>query len=884
MSFSIKQAPVSLTNVKNYNNIKTNKINYNIDNKSYTTNEQNYEKQYDSSVNITKKTSASDPTAAQGKTIISQGSTATSNAYQATQINTSNATSASDPTAAQGKTIISQGSTATSNAYQATQINTSNATSASDPTAAQGKTIISQGSTATSNAYQATQIGYPISDDPMTLGEFLSNVVMMYSAAAQGLGNFSEAVMDAGLTLVEIPVGGITYGIDSIFGTDLNSITIGAIDDFIETEHVNSLFEYVHTKTPFSVFSENATEGLKYGGEVYTVTSGAANITAKIAAVVLLSPYIGPAGAGFLVGGVTGMGEYREDALQNGADTIPSMVAAFAGGNWEGLQWGLGGKLSGTGVVAILSDGTTGALDTPIRSYIISTASGKDFNEVFEQYGGTGSMFLGGTFGTIFSSLGEISDIFTKGQNINVSHKNMPDDALGISLNPAPTSQQFMQQVNIDDNIQKLRDLMNDSNIVNGYSDYLLTTKNEYARLWDEFDIGRRELQQTYQTVFKDSGFEDAVSYLDQFGLSKGQGNNYGVRVIEHYIKTGDSSVFPREYGLRNYFTSYRTADLADMLELDNAYRNISSGNLIMTPLGSGNNLGIDSSSVREDIAKLNDMFSGRKAYLSTEVVPAYRQVITDDLSNAFAIMNNSRFNGYYNFKQQFPELANQLSARDYEILFNIYRKFQQGYRQTIYMNPSTYSNPNLQPLLYDIFDYSDAGLTVAVRSGFNCRNYKSQDVFNVLDNIKSKYPEMLNSTDEIIINDFPNPDDLYWSTVHKNNNFKSTATAGNRTINVYQYATTSGLETTISHEIGHNIDNNGGFSNLLEWKTAADLDGKFTTPYAKEAFIHRQNNRYSEDFAESIALLETKGANWFAEHFPNRATILKMQVPYFFK
>ena len=87
MSFSIKQAPVSLTNVKNYNNIKTNKINYNIDNKSYTTNEQNYEKQYDSSVNITKKTSASDPTAAQGKTIISQGSTATSNAYQATQIN-----------------------------------------------------------------------------------------------------------------------------------------------------------------------------------------------------------------------------------------------------------------------------------------------------------------------------------------------------------------------------------------------------------------------------------------------------------------------------------------------------------------------------------------------------------------------------------------------------------------------------------------------------------------------------------------------------------------------------------------------------------------------------------------------------------------------------
>ena len=44
MSFSIKQAPISLTNVKNYNNIKTNKINYNIDNKSYTTNEQNYEK------------------------------------------------------------------------------------------------------------------------------------------------------------------------------------------------------------------------------------------------------------------------------------------------------------------------------------------------------------------------------------------------------------------------------------------------------------------------------------------------------------------------------------------------------------------------------------------------------------------------------------------------------------------------------------------------------------------------------------------------------------------------------------------------------------------------------------------------------------------------
>ena len=429
------------------------------------------------------------------------------------------------------------------------------------------------------------QIGYPISDDPITLGELLSNVVMMYSAAAQGLGNFSESVMDASLTLVEIPIGGITYGIDSIFGTDLNSITIGSIDDFIATEHVNNLFEYVHTKTPFSVFSENATEGLKYGGEVYTVTSGAANITAKIAAVMLLSPYLGPAGASFLVGGVTGMGEYREDALQNGADTIPSMVAAFAGGTWEGLQWGLGGKLSGTGVVAILSDGTTGALDTPIRSYIISTASGKDFNEVFEQYGGTGAMFLGGTFGTIFSSLGEISDIFTKGQNINVSHKNMPDDALGISLNPAPTSQQFMQQLNIDDNIQKLRNLMNDSNIVNGYSDYLLTTKNEYARLWDEFDIGRRELQQTYQTVFKDSGFEDAVSYLDQFGLSKGQGNNYGVRVIEHYIKTGDSSVFPREYGLRNYFTSYRTADLADMLELDNAYRNISSGNLITMPL-----------------------------------------------------------------------------------------------------------------------------------------------------------------------------------------------------------------------------------------------------------------------------------------------------------
>lgn len=112
--------------------------------------------------------------------------------------------------------------------------------------------------------------------------------------------------------------------------------------------------------------------------------------------------------------------------LENG---LRGMASGVANGAWEGIQWYVGGKLSGwtiksgskiaSSAVRVAIDTGFNALDTPFRAAIDALASGKDWLESWTDQGGWESILVNAGIGFFGSSISEIFDY------IKVNPKNL---------------------------------------------------------------------------------------------------------------------------------------------------------------------------------------------------------------------------------------------------------------------------------------------------------------------------------------------------------------------------------------------------------------------------------------------------------------------------
>lgn len=175
----------------------------------------------------------------------------------------------------------------------------------------------------------------------------------------------------------------------------------------------------------------------------------------------------------------------------------------------------------------------------------------------------------------------------------------------------------------------------------------------------------------------------------------------------------------------------------------------------------------------------------------------------------------------------------------------------------------------------YDTLVTKD-GVRIHIQKGINWNNqaYTLEYIQSELSKIKGIYKTDINV--DIYLYDTFNAYDKYWEVKYKSKNFKSEATGGNNTINIYK--TDSIHDTTLSHEYAHLIDKQimadlgltGRFAETNEWLDAVAKDKNAPTGYAKTNSI--------EDFAESVAAM-SKNPTQFKNNFPNRYQVLSKYI-----
>lgn len=184
-----------------------------------------------------------------------------------------------------------------------------------------------------------------------------------------------------------------------------------------------------------------------------------------------------------------------------------------------------------------------------------------------------------------------------------------------------------------------------------------------------------------------------------------------------------------------------------------------------------------------------------------------------------------------------------------------------------------------------NFYKLKDQSTGITIYSQVEVNNQKSNvdyldvDVLAVINEIESYDKRLISNLKKVYITDIANPNDSYWSKIH-NTEFYSAATGGNGEITIYKYSTRKEITNLVYHESAHTFDKNYKISNSKEWKKAVEVDNNFPTQYAKSSYEKRKDNRYAEDFADSVAQLRGLGFTKFSQKYPNRANILKKKLP----
>lgn len=244
--------------------------------------------------------------------------------------------------------------------------------------------------------------------------EVASNAAMAAGGFANGVGNFGENVVDAGVTVGTTLATPFTWLYDQFTGSNVTEEMWNSSNAFVEEEHVNNAFEDFYTNNEIGkAMNENASEVMQYGNAGYNTAVGVGYLTATIASAGTLSHVstLSMANSGTVISGIVGFGRGTSDALNGGATTQEALLAGGLTGLWEGGQWLFGAKIAGNGFTTVLLDADSGAIDPLVRSGIQMIYNDQSFAETFEQNGGIEGAISNAAIAGGFSALGEISTI-----------------------------------------------------------------------------------------------------------------------------------------------------------------------------------------------------------------------------------------------------------------------------------------------------------------------------------------------------------------------------------------------------------------------------------------------------------------------------------------
>ena len=225
-------------------------------------------------------------------------------------------------------------------------------------------------------------------------------------SVGEGVGIFSESLVDCGALLGTSILTPFTFIGDKIFGTNTTEEMWNGTKSFVSTEHVKSAFDYFYDNTETGQNMKNDAYGFDtvrgignevgYVGGVVGLTiltcgAGTAGLGATEGATLSLSQGMG------LFAGTAGFGRQTQDSWNEGASLERGLVSGLIGGAWDGAQFFTGAKIAGFAptlsvvknlVLRVGADMGLGALDGLVRPGINSIASGKRYGASFEENGG----------------------------------------------------------------------------------------------------------------------------------------------------------------------------------------------------------------------------------------------------------------------------------------------------------------------------------------------------------------------------------------------------------------------------------------------------------------------------------------------------------------
>ena len=257
--------------------------------------------------------------------------------------------------------------------------------------------------------------------------EIASNAAMAAGGFANGVGNFGENVVDAGVTGATVLATPFTWLYDQFAGTNTTEEMWSNTNAFVAEEHVNNAFEDFYTNNEIGkAMNENASEVMQYGNAGYNTAVGVGYLTATVASAGTVSHVssLGMASSGAAISGTAGFGKGTSDALNNGATTQEALIAGGLTGLWEGGQWMFGTKIAGKGFTTVALDTGSGAVDPIVRSGIQMIYNDQGFVETLEQNGGVEGILSNAAIAGSFSALGELFTIKENSRNTNSNLDN----------------------------------------------------------------------------------------------------------------------------------------------------------------------------------------------------------------------------------------------------------------------------------------------------------------------------------------------------------------------------------------------------------------------------------------------------------------------------
>lgn len=346
------------------------------------------------------------------------------------------------------------------NQYEQIESSKSNPTPVSNISGENEELITSRESHNVSNTYtQETKPTSETSNASDLQAEAMANIGMGVVGFTNGVGVAGEGVIDGAVTGATVLATPFTWLWDQFTGDNATEEMWEASDAFVSEEYINNFYAEQCENGIFKDMNDDASDVMKYGGEGYMLANNAGYVSGILA----FSAVGGGSPAYYAT--LSGLGQGRETALQEGANSGQALLAGLGTAAWEGLQWGAGMKLSGTGAKAVGFDTISGALDPVARSGIQTIYNGKSFEENFENAGGFEAVTIGGITGFGFSALGEIAEVRKQSKTVtgdNQAFEPLESDNLinESTLNQTPNKLPDLSVFELDANDAFDRNIM----------------------------------------------------------------------------------------------------------------------------------------------------------------------------------------------------------------------------------------------------------------------------------------------------------------------------------------------------------------------------------------------------------------------------------------